>query len=282
MPEAEQTITTCHVTGATGFIGSALCRRMRDRGWRCAASGRNLISAAGLQGIETLVHCAGVAHQSAEEILHQQANFHQVVAQAEQAAAAGVRNFIFLSTVNADPRAGPYGYWKWRAEQALTAQYRDAAMAVVCLRPALVYGAGARGNLATLLGAVRRGLPAPPALGRRSLVGVDDLCRSIMMLARLRFPEALCLTATDGEVYDLRRIHAAFSHATGRTPGRQWLPLWVWHLGCKLLDIRHPGQNYFEKLFGEKLCDNRALTELGWHPAQTLEQVAPRMAATST
>lgn len=270
-------MNTCHITGATGFIGSALCRELGRRGQPFVASGREQVET-GLEGIHTVFHCAGVAHQSASESEHEQGNYQSVLAQAEAAHGAGVQQFVFLSSVKANEQGSAYGYWKWRAETELTQRYADSSMRVINLRPCLVYGPGMKGNLRSLQAAVRLGLPRPPTGGGRSLIGVDDLCAALLACLDAHYSGVLTLTVSDGQSYDLQRIHAAFRAGMGKSPGVVWVPGWIWTLACRVLDWVGRGENNYQKLFGSELYSNTELEEvLHWQPTQTLEDLVPQM-----
>ena len=172
----------CVVTGATGFIGSELCRQLQARQVEVVSSGREPASAEAMATAHSLFCCAGVAHQSASPEQHEEANYRLVLQQANAAHEAGVRQFVFLSSVKADAKGNSSGYWKWRAEQELQQSFAKAAMNVVIVRPALVYGPGVKGNLRSLMKAAALGLPMPPPSQPRSLIGVGDLCGALCCL----------------------------------------------------------------------------------------------------
>jgi UDP-glucose 4-epimerase len=273
----------CLVTGGTGFIGRELCRQLRSRGVEVSSVGREPPTPEQLLSTQLLYHCAGVAHQSASDSDHEQGNYLAVLDMAERAAAAGVRSFVFISTVMAAAEGGSYARWKWRAEQALTDIYRDSTMTVVCVRPALVYGVGARANLQSLMRAVRRGMPKPPAGGARSMVGLPDLCDALCQLLKVNPGQGTVLNITDGENYDLRRIYLAIRQGLGRTPGHAWLPGWCWRLGCGVLDLVRGSsgeQAYYQKLFApQQYSGDAACKALQWQARYTLEDLMPAMLA---
>ncbi len=270
----------CLVTGATGFIGGELCRRLRQRGVEVAETGRESPGDEQLSGCQLVFHAAGVAHRAASAADYEAFNHSATLDLASRALKAGVRRFVFLSSVNAGPDAEPYGFWKWTTEQALTADYAGTSMQVVHVRPALVYGPGAKANLKLLIAAVRRGLPMPPVGSPRSMVGLGDLCEALTLLLDVDPGHGQVLVASDGQAYDIQRIVRAFAVAAGRSPGEPWLPRWCWRSGCFLLDVirrRTPGASY-EQLFGGDEHSNTALREaLGWQPTQCLEDVAAAM-----
>ena len=270
----------CLVTGATGFIGGALCRLLEERGVELEQTGREAPADEQLQGTQLVFHAAGIAHRAASPADYEVFNYRATLDLAARAQAAGVSRFVFLSSVNAAPAADPYGYWKWRTEETLREAYAQTAMAVVTVRPALVYGPGAKANLKRLIAAVRRGLPTPPAGRPRSMIGLPDLCNALYLMLEIDPGHGAVFYATDGESYDLSRIHRAFCEALGREAGRPWLPLWCWRLGCALLDLKAgspPGET-FQRLFGGGEFSNEALCQaLAWRPRYVLEDLAPAM-----
>jgi len=286
------------LTGAGGFIGSAL-------GQELARGGAELVllyhkSEPALDavrfaldlsvdeppeecfaGVDVIYHCAGIAHQAAGPADYEALNYQATLKLAEAALRAGVRCFVFLSSVQAGPEADPYGYWKWRAEQALRERFEDSAMTVVVVRPALVYGVGAGANLALLCTAVRSGLPRPPAGERRSLVSLTDLCECLLSIPGAGLGGYHCITVTDGQPYTTARLYDAIRVALGRRPGRQWLPAAVWQWGCACLDLVRGvrgRQGSYQKLFGGAWYEDSAPKDLlGWTPRLQFEDLAADM-----
>jgi nucleoside-diphosphate-sugar epimerase len=206
------------VTGATGFVGGALVERLlSEDGWIPAAGCRqaslvplraehvltpSLASNAdwsrAVYGVDVVVHAAARVHvmNDAEAdplTAYRKANVAGTLALARQAAQAGVKRFVFVSSIKVNgerTRPGdvfretdrpapedPYGISKAEAEAGLFAIGRDTGMEIVVVRPPLVYGPGVKGNFAQLLCWVRRGVPLPLGAvnNRRSLVGLDNL-----------------------------------------------------------------------------------------------------------
>ena len=268
----------CLVTGATGFIGTGLRSQLEARGVSVTHTGREMPDGQQLADVHTVYHCAGIAHQSASPADYELVNHHNVLALAEAAAGAGVRKFIFLSSVKADPGAEAYGYWKWRAERELQQRFAGASLSVILVRPTLVYGTGVKANLRSLIRATRRGLPMPPAGAARSLIGLPDLCEALCLMADSDLgPEPYIVT--DGQSYDLQRIYRAIRQALGKPAGEAWLPHWCWRLGCLGLDTLKGGDNY-QKLFGGQEYSNQQLCrDLRWQPRYSLEDLLPAMLA---
>ena len=250
--------------------------------------------AALLAGVKVVFHLAGIAHQQAQESAYQQLNYRATLSLARRAAAAGVKCFIFLSSVKAmgppgsgrarsendcTPPADPYGRSKWRAECALREEFSSAAMSVVILRPALVYGANAKGNLTRLAAGVRRGLPRPPAQGARSMLALQDLVDLLCQVAVDPPAGVRTWIVCDDRSYSTRTLYDALRHASGKGRGIAWLPRWGWRLGAAMLDMfSRGGESTYSKLFGTELYSNAALlAEMAWRPRGRLEDVIKDM-----
>ena len=203
------------ITGATGFIGGRLARRLAQQGQACRLLARHgngdgtmhladLTSPAGLgeacSGIERIFHCAGYAHAfsslSGETAgQHWRGNYQATRNLAEAAGRAGVQRFVFLSSVKAQAEPGEacadeefpgepttdYGRSKRAAEEAVLEAGARFGMHVANLRLTMVYGAGGRGNLERMGRLVRKGWfpPLPETGNRRSLVHVDDVVEAM-------------------------------------------------------------------------------------------------------
>ncbi|MEM1112152.1 MAG: NAD-dependent epimerase/dehydratase family protein [Pseudomonadota bacterium] len=297
----------CLVTGANGYIGRELCRQLlaadvdvvalvRDK--RTAPSGTQALvadlasripDARELDGIDVVFHLAGIAHQRSTAEAYARINFDATWMLARAAADAGVGTFLFTSSIKAmgeAPSAAPrteeriseqrdeYGLSKWRAEEALRREFARTEMAVVILRPCLVYDADASGNLGALARAAQRGLPMPPELGARSMISREDLVA--VMLDFLQRPSRGVHTyiVCDGDSYSSRRIYRALRRAAGRGDTMS-LPLWLWRIACVGLDVsaRLDSRDSYRRLFGTELYDARKLrAERGWQPQLNLEQ----------
>lgn len=213
------------VTGATGFIGSALCRRFSELNRPVVATVRTpqrvsrladlpavvvracpdlTASGAERDWVVALADCRVVVHTAArvhvmtdapsDQALFAQINQHGTLALARAAVQAGVKRFIYLSTVKVHGEqtmlgkpftagqalcpSGAYAVSKYQAEQELRALAIETGLEVVIVRPPLVYGPGASGNLGVLMRWMARGLPLPVGAMNnniRSLVGLDNL-----------------------------------------------------------------------------------------------------------
>jgi UDP-glucose 4-epimerase len=204
------------VTGANGFVGHHLSPVLVRDGWTVRRAVRRRFGnntdaviesispetdwKAALAGVDAVVHLAARVHQrhdrSAEK-LYRDVNTEGTLRLARCAIEAGVRKFIFVSTVlvhgrSNDGRApfseedfltpqGLYGLSKAEAETGLQSLSNGSEMSITIVRPPLVYGSGAKGNFASLVKAVRLGLPLPFAAIRnhRAFVSVENLASFI-------------------------------------------------------------------------------------------------------
>ncbi|PWU72940.1 UDP-glucose 4-epimerase [Ochrobactrum sp. POC9] len=187
------------VTGAGGFIGSALTQMLVGEGHEVLPLSRNELSDPDLFGVETVVHCAALAHRTGAERpdadTFDAVNHRLAVGIATKAKAAGVRRFVFVSTIytiagNPSPLTpdmplmprDDYGRAKAKAE----ADLREInGIEVVIARPVLVYGPRARANLKALIKLCNSGLPLPFGLAnnRRSFVSLENVARALTFLS---------------------------------------------------------------------------------------------------
>jgi nucleoside-diphosphate-sugar epimerase len=295
------------VTGATGFIGRVLCNAL-------AAAGRPLRRAvrasdpglpdavavgdigpatdwrAALAGARCVVHLAARAHvmsESAADPLaeYRRANVEATSRLARQAADAGVRRLVFMSSikVNGESSERPYtegdaprpedayGVSKWETEQALAAIAAATGLEIVVLRPPLVYGPGVKGNFLRLMRLVERGMPLPlgSIANRRSLIHVGNLADAV--LAALDAPGAAGRTylAADGEDVSTPALVRAIAQALGTRARLLPCPAALLNFGAALAGRRAQA----ERLTGSLQVDATLLTrELGWRPRVTLAQ----------
>lgn len=310
------------VTGATGFVGRPLCDLLQARGYAVRALVRNAVSVGKpfqseveiisvgdigaatdwsipLIGVDCVIHCAGrthVMHDSANDALaaYREVNVLGTRRLAEQAAAAGVKRLVFLSSIKVNgeqtlpgkpyvasdaPRPeDPYGQSKCEAEAVLHEVSASAGLEVVIVRPPLIYGPGVKGNLAKLLRLVKRGLPLPVALVKnsRSLVGIDNLLD--LLVVCLRDPRAAgqIFLVSDGDDLStpdlLRRMATAI-----RDPAHLWpVPVSILRLAGQLTGR----SNEINRLVGSLQVDiSQTRERLSWSPPFSVEECLRRMVA---
>lgn len=299
----------CLVTGASGFIGRHLCQHLDSQGLEVLPlslhgaplpDGTPTYAIDLTQGcpvdlladVDVVIHLAGIAHRRATAGDYELLNVEATRALAGAAAAAGVGRFIYVSSVkamgytqgggrrNEDDGALPddaYGLSKLNAERALLALAEETAMTVVILRPTLVYGVGAKGNLSLLARWARLGLPRPPVGGMRSMIAVADFSALITWIAASRL-QGVHTWIAGGQDYSAQDIYDALRRASGAGVGVSWAPRWLWRLAAAVYDAVGPGASTFEKLFGTELYDHsRVMEQTDWRPQHRFEDCAAQM-----
>lgn len=309
------------VTGASGFIGRRLVQILRSQGHVATTLTRpqhDLLQpeslAALLEGIDTVFHLAACAHVNQINKNHLYATNVAGTANLLAAAiAAGARHIIYVSSVLADPAFDqprtPYGDSKYQAEQLLMAAHARGDIQVTIVRPVNVYGPGMKGNLMTLLRFISKGwMPPLPAFTQGfSLIGVDDLCQALILIAQSsdsqsqkpmnenqalkasQLHSAKIYTVCDGQVYDIKILESAMHKALGRgnrsaiTQG--WTtPKPVFYLGALSLEIlsrvfrlkNAPGLRSWYALSGNRQAgDNAIWVDLGYSPRDTFYSTLP-------
>jgi len=302
------------VSGATGFIGHQLCQQLTAAGNTVIALSKNggalnhgitslaldltVADPSGdlLQGVDVFFHLAGIAHRNARESGYEELNYRATIRLARLASAAGIKCFVFLSSVKAmgppdssrvrtesdwTPPADAYGRSKWQAESELIEGFSDDAMSVVIIRPVLVYGLHVKGNLRHLARGVRRGLPRPPLGGCRSMIALDDLVELLCVIAKSPPRGVHTWIACGTQSYSTQAIYDLLRESAGMGRGVGWLPPWAWRLGAWLLDIvaGRSDDSTYAKLFGREVYSNAAvLANTKWRPRVRLEDVIGQIA----
>ena len=307
--------TTLFVTGATGMIGKALVPKLLEERWDVRALVRDtarspagVLGVAGvledgrewhrrLRGADVVVHLAARVHVMREDAPDPLQRFREVncgatLQLAEAAALAGVRRFIFMSSIKVNgerttlrpfrsgdqPAPGdPYGISKWEAEQGLRAVAARTGLEVVVLRPPLVHGPGAGGNLRRLLGLIDAGIPLPfgGLLNRRAMIGVDNLAELISLVAvHPRAPGGTFLAA-DREVVSTPELIRLLAAALGKRPRLFSVPPLVLRVGGALAGRA----DEIARLVGSLEVDTAdTVARLGWEPRRPLTEGLLRMA----
>ena len=294
------------LTGATGYLGRALCAVLRTRGLKARVAGRRAPEGwehdwgfydleSPSMPLETLfrdvscvVHCGGLAHRLAARADYERANVQATSQLADAAGRMGVPHFLFISSLNmvpasahlADSEASLYpepndGYAasKWQSEIALKAVCQRHEQALTIVRPALIYDKELTANLARLSQLMRWWPASLPAVGNRCLISRPDLVELIVDRAlrsvRGTTPSTV-LAVTDGQEYDAARISAALSHGScwGMTP--EWLCRW----GGLALDWRGASESGATwRTLTEHYWMGAQPSISGWQPKWTLESL---------
>ena len=299
------------LTGATGFIGRHLLEELPRRGYRIRvllrrpaevppgasgavigdiASPRNM--AAALRDVDAVVHSAGLAHAMSgrPEDDYRAINTEATVGLARAAERAGVKRFVFLSSIRA--QSGPtadhvlteedapspteaYGRSKLAAEEGLAGLGLD----WVALRPVLVYGPGVKGNMAALIELARSRLPLPLGglRGRRSVLAVENLAAAVDAVLRVPDPIRRPLIVADPDPVTVPEMVAALRAGLGRRPGLVPVPAGLLRAAARLSGR----EEQFQRLAGSLVASPEALRRVGWQPAVATRDALASLARSS-
>jgi len=300
------------VTGGSGFVGSALCEKLaanfpvrisvRDKSMFNYLENVNFVEASlssdqdwmnALSGVSVVLHCAARVHVMKENIADPLTEFRRVntdgtIQLARQASRAGVRRFIFLSSikVNGDitqlghqftadqiPVPGDsYGISKHEAEIRLMELSEETGMEVVIIRSPLVYGPGVKANFLSMMNWLQRGIPLPfgsVTKNRRSFVFIDNLVS--MIVTCINHPAAANQTflVSDDEDLSTAELLERMALALGRPSKLITVPTALIVLGAKL--IGRP--DISQRLCGSLQVDIRKTKDLlGWSPPVSVDE----------
>lgn len=293
------------VSGASGFVGQALCPLLAGAGWtvhkasRLAQPGYAAFGSIGpdtdwraaLEGAGAVIHLAArvhVMHDNANDplALFRTVNRDASANLARQAAQAGVKRFIYLSSIKvngeststqpfrpSDPPQpqDPYAISKWEAEQELQRIGTATGLEIVVLRPPLVYGPGVKANFLRLLKLVERGIPLPLGAvnNRRSLLYLGNLADAIRVCLEHPSAAGKILLPSDGTALSSAALVRAIAAAMGKTPRLLPIPPALLKLAGLLTGKSAEVARLLDSLEVE---DSALRTKLGWQPPYTLEQ----------
>jgi len=280
------------ITGGSGFVGRALVKSLGDQQMHLATRSDLVRWGNVFMGTTIIVHLAARVHVMHDTKVDPLAAFRAVNVDgtlnlARQAAANGVRRFIFVSSVkvngeitqlgqafaetDAPNPQDAYGLSKHEAEQGLRQIATETGMEVVIIRPPLVYGPGVKANFAALMHAVKRGWPLP--LGAvhnlRSLVALDNLVDFIVTC--LTHPNAANQTflVSDGQDLSTTELVRGLARAAGVSERLLPVPVWILQAGAMFLGKRDAVQ----RLCGNLQVDiSKARSLLGWVPPVSVDE----------
>ena len=297
------------VTGASGFIGKSLTTKLIWQGYSVCAAVRSTKSQVNnaevvvvgeidgktdwtnaLRSVDVVIHLAARVHVMRETSHNPLAEFRRLnVAGTEHlarsAAAAGVKRFVYVSSIkvngeetlngeayteqsNAAPQ-DPYGVSKWEAEQALQRVSKETGLEVVIVRPPLVYGAGVKGNFAQMISVVARGMPLPFASvnNKRSLIYVKNLVDALMLCATHQAAPGNTYLVSDGEDVSTSDLLRKLASAMGK-PSRLFpCPIVLLKVAARMFGK----SDQVARLLGSLQVDsNKIRRELGWVPPFSL------------
>ena len=302
------------MTGATGFVGRALVQRLladdesqrlvvavRRGGQRWPEQVLPIVTgdlnpsadwSGALKGVAVVFHSAARVHVMEDTEVDPLTAFRAVNVDstlnlARQAATAGVKRFVFISSVKVNGEStqpgrvftdadapnpqDAYGQSKHEAEQGLRQVSAETDMEVVIIRPPLVYGPGVKANFAALVRVVKRGWPLPLGMvhNQRSLVALDNLVDFIATCITPPLAANHTFLVSDGQDLSTTELVRGIAQAAGVPVRLVPVPVWVLQTGASLLGKG----NVVQRLCGNLQVDiSKARSLLGWVPPASVEE----------
>jgi len=320
MNKPQTSVSHILVTGAGGFIGRPLCSTLSEGGYRVTGTVRTAkqgcppypagvdLQVTGaletfddwaplLKDVDAVIHLAARVHVLGKNGETAPGDYHSVnVAATEKllraAAAAGVRRFIFVSSVKAIGEGGaapyseksvaqpadPYGISKLEAEHVVTTVGEETGLETVILRLPLVYGPGVRANFFRLMKLVDRGIPLPLAsvANRRSMIYLENLVDVLRVCLYHKRAAGEIFMVSDGEDLSTPGLIMKISDAMHKRA--RLLRFWPWFL--RLAGALTGKGPEVKRLLGSLSVDtNKIRDRLEWIPPCTVEQGIARTVA---
>lgn len=300
------------VTGATGFVGHFLCQRLLAENFNVCGTLLELESPLSLSegvapiviqplahdtpwftvltGIDTIIHLAARVHIMDDPSSHPLTEFLKVnrdgtIQLAKEAAKAGVKRFVFISSIKVNGEEtstpyteklpvqplDPYGVSKWEAELALRQIANETGLEVVVVRPTLVYGPGVKANFLNMMKVIKCGIPLLLAsiTNKRSLIYVGNLVDALAVCATHPAAAGKTYLVSDGEDISTPELISRTASALG-VPARLFpFPVPLMKLAGKLTG-KSAAVN---RLTGSLTVDSSKIKrELDWKPPFTMDE----------
>ena len=304
------------ITGYSGFVGTELLKKINSEKQRLLLGRKpipgnykhqyfdlsNAVQKLDLSGAKVLIHCAARVHIMNDNSENPIDEFRAVNTEgtlnlATQAAQAGVKRFVFISTikVNGESTTGrkpfneqeyapedPYGISKAEAEQQLLALGQQTGMEIVIIRPPLVYGEGVKANFSSLMSLVNKGLPLPFRAinnNKRSLVSVYNLVDLIKVcIEHPRAANQVFLVSDDHDLSTAEMV-AQMAKVQGKRNIALPVPVCCFKLAGKLFNK----SDVIDRLTGSLQLDiTHTKNTLDWQPPYSVEHGFKLAAAKSS
>lgn len=286
---------TILITGASGFVGTALTTELQQRNLPYAlfnrADNANIFNQ---YSLDTVIHLAARVHvmnETASDPLveFRQSNVIDTINLAKRAVTAGIKRFIYVSSVKVNGELttdtafietdtpnpiDPYGISKYEAEVALLALSKETGLEVVIVRPPLIYGKGVKANFALLAKIAGKGIPLPLGAvhNQRSMVYVGNLVDFLIVCAQPNLsPQAAGETFLISDGQDVSTTYLLNSLAKAQRKSARLIPIPMsWLQAILKLMGKH---SIAQRLLGNLQIDStKAKRLLNWQPPYTVEQ----------
>ena len=294
------------VTGATGFVGQHLIKRLKLDDYNIKVISRRPVLGVeviicdflkddipdnALKDIDIVFHLAGYAHDLKSEPGIEQ-TYHKInvgvtVDLLSLSDKHNVKKFIFVSSVKAggapikgncasekdqNSPDGIYGETKREAELRILETGRESSMHVSILRPALIYGPKVKGNLQLMIQGIKKGwFPPLPEMGnRRSMIHVDDVVQALLLLVSDQRSNGEIFIVTDGKTYSSRDIYEIMCSTLGKRIPRWTMPQFLFNVIASI----NPRLRYrIDKLLGDECYSSKKIQSIGFKAKKTLKDM---------
>ena len=299
------------ITGANGFIGQVLCDELLRQGQyirsvvRSSNSQIEYIEAVivgsidgetdwtdALRDVDIVIHLAARVHVMEEMVANPLAEYLKINLDgttnlAKQAAAAGVKRFVYVSTIkvngertnegqsftesdNSQPQDN-YAISKWKAEQSLKRISQETGLELVIVRPPLVYGASVKANFLNLMDLIHRGIPLPfgSIKNKRSFIYVGNLVDALITCATHSAAAGQTFLVSDGEDISTSELVGQLADCMAKRNRLLKCPIWFLNMASCVLGKA----SSMERLRDNLQIDNSTIRQqLGWKPKFTVRQ----------
>ncbi len=303
------------VTGANGFIGHSICKNLSTLGRPVMGFVKKLHPSLKIDGVEyvsvgdicsdtnwkdqlygyeCVIHCAGKVNTSNKNDnlnIYKQANVESTKRIAEHAVKAGVKRFIFLSSIkvngdsefknnkknkiiNINDKPNPkddYARSKLEAENILLEIAAKTNMEVVIVRSPLVYGYGVKGNLAKLIKLIKIGIPLPFSLvkNHRSMIGINNLVDVLLICSNHPNASGKTFLVSDGKDLSTKELIQFIASAMGKSANLFPVPISL----LKFASYIFGKESEIDRLIGSLQVDITYTSKiLNWRPNMSVEE----------
>lgn len=297
----------CLITGASGFIGRYLqsldhldfCCVIRDGNknnfesfFEVSGIDADTDWNGAFENVDSIIHLGGLAHKNIyTKAEYLSVNTAGTLRLANQAVKAGVRRFIFVSSIGVNGNStqtlpfnesnipAPSNYYsesKYLAELGLLKIMKETGLEVVIIRPPLVYGNNAPGNFCSLVNLVKKSpfLPFGLCKNKRSYISVGNLCDFICTCVSHPKASGEIFIVSDGPAISTKALTNAIAQAVGTSLKQLAVPIWLIRCVGNIFNKK----NKVDQLLGDLEIDSsKARKLLNWFPPETMMQAIKKL-----